>query len=391
MRGAYGGSYYFQMKISLLIALVILLSLNSWAAQNVGMGKEAMPAISLIVGMRIPIPAMPSSLPLGSASLGTISSVQPAPEVIKAYFEAAKAGDIVGLDRALASGIPVDYQDGMTAFGQTALLTAAAHRRPALVAHLLEKGASAGAKDSLGTTAVIYGTLNRDLETLDLLLASPQADLMALDMNLRSAFDHAREAGDTRVLDRLNKKLAVLDLSGQPEHYLVVNFQGLGGGGRIESRELDNQPRIAGIQYAQRNRTEFQQAQKLIERWMSFDRSQGGPRWQSLVLVGASWGAGPSQRLARWFLKRYGFPVRLHVIIEGANLLGLPFRKIGPAEIRKGYHVEGFHWPRGGSLREADNVSLGDMDHNSGLYLGAQRAIKDILDLLARGLRRGLP
>jgi hypothetical protein len=306
----------------------------------------------------------------------------------RALFSAAKAGDIPRMEAALAAGAALDFVDEGH-FGQTPLLAAAAARKAPAVRFLAGKGADRNARDNMRSNAVIYASMSGDLEMLQALGSPEGLELLALDFGGRSAFDHARSGGHDSFAAKLDESVRSVDLRSRPEQYLVVNFVGFGGGGATESRELEKDPRVGHVLRLRRNRKDKKEAREVISRWMEHDVSKGGPMARNVVIVGSSWGSAPAAALARWFEKKFGFKPRLNVMVEAANIVGLPYGKIGPADETKSYHIEGRHWPTGGFNKNAGtNVSLGDTDHDSGLFLGAQAAVEDIKALLARQLTR---
>jgi hypothetical protein len=304
--------------------------------------------------------------------------------MVDEYFDGAKKGDIAQIARCLGNGMPIDFQDNYREFGYSALLVAIAHTQPAAVEYLLSQGANVNARGTLRDSSVHLATFNGDLGILDRVLRVPGVDVFALDRRLESAFELAREKGNAQVLSRLNQAFHATNLLGTPEHYLVVNFVGMGGGGNVDGSKLEHLPRIAGVTEVWRNAKQINDVRRKIKEWMRSDRASGGPRDQSIVLVAGSWGSEPANDFAHWFNKEYGRPVRMEILIDGANFLGLPVRRMGPAEIKKAYYVKGFRWPRGAAVGGAENVCFGNIHHNEGLFLGAREAVEDIKKLVAR-------
>ncbi len=339
------------------------------------------------------------SLALLFISLACASLAQADEAADTALIEAATHGDLPAVKKALESGARLDPPGTEQSFNGSALVAAASRGHADVVKFLIAKGANINSRASIGFTALTGAIYAGHYAVASELLAQPSIDPMTIDMNADTVFEYfdksRGEAGPQRqaLLDQVKAKIASMDERHLPERYLVVNFVGFGGGGRLYETKLESQARIDKVFPVRRDRGDIKELKQKIENWMRFDQSQGGPRSQTIIIVGSSWGSAPSTSLAKWFSKRFGVTPALHVLIDGATVLGLPygvpFGRMGPAQRTKNYHIEGFHWPRGAAVKNAQqNINLGNIEHNDALAIGAMRAVDDILQLHAENVVR---
>lgn len=141
----------------------------------------------------------------------------------------------------------------------------------------------------------------------------------------------AAQAGDLRGIARAHKAGAALDFRDPMEHFGQTAASSSGTGSEARGAPYWPTRSRPGSRAWTCAPSPNAISSSISSGWAA---AGGSTRYRapSMCIIGASWGSGPSIRLARWFWKRYGFKPRLHILIEGANLLGLPVRAIGPAE-----------------------------------------------------------
>jgi hypothetical protein len=140
-----------------------------WLAGGVvltaGMGLVALLALYLVKGAILPLVPL-TLLSILIVLLGLwIWSITESGHTPEGLLLAARLGQVGGVKRALANGVPPDVRDEM---GETALMHAAAHRYPEVVKALLRHGASPGLRNVFGQTALDMARAagHRDVEAV---------------------------------------------------------------------------------------------------------------------------------------------------------------------------------------------------------------------------------
>lgn len=141
------------------------------------------------------------------------SSGQPQAEAmaeLKTYFfEAARMGDNVLLEKYVTSGFPVDVR---TPQGYTALILAAYHGQKDTVQKLIQLGADPCARDNRGSTALMGATFKGELSIAKLLLDQPCSKVDERNREGQTAAMYAALAGNGQLIDMLRRHGAHLDL-----------------------------------------------------------------------------------------------------------------------------------------------------------------------------------
>ncbi len=97
------------------------------------------------------------------------------------YWEAAKFGTLLQLQRYMKGGQVVDefkLQDGVK---WTALNLAAVYGRPTIVRYLVAQGASTSARDNMKRQVIHYAAQGGSVEALQFLVMEKQCDMFARD------------------------------------------------------------------------------------------------------------------------------------------------------------------------------------------------------------------
>ena len=132
-----------------------------------------------------------------------------APARADGLHRAAQAGDVAGLQAALASGAAVDARDGL---GWTALMHAVDKGYPLLVELLLGAGADVDVRAPDGATALFMAAVHGHSGNIELLMAAG-ADLSVRGPKGKTAVDVARaNYGDARAARENGEPPAVLAL-----------------------------------------------------------------------------------------------------------------------------------------------------------------------------------
>ncbi len=108
-----------------------------------------------------------SPAPDHAGSGGAGSAVASTPGLVAQLHEAALAGDLKGVERALESGADVN---AMEEEGRTALMLAAFNGHAGVVLTLLDAGAGIDRRDLMGRTALLYAATGPFPETVTILL-----------------------------------------------------------------------------------------------------------------------------------------------------------------------------------------------------------------------------
>ena len=163
----------------------------------------------LVVGCSSTTPPTASTV----ASSTSVSADQRHAEAIaelKTYFfEAARTGDNVLLEKYVTSGFPVDVR---TPQGYTALILAAYHGKKDTVQKLIQLGADPCARDNRGSTAVMGATFKGELSIAKLLLDQPCSKVDDRNRQGQTAAMYAALAGNSQLIEMLRKRGANLDL-----------------------------------------------------------------------------------------------------------------------------------------------------------------------------------
>lgn len=125
------------------------------------------------------------------------------------YFEAARTGDNVLLEKYVTSGFPVDVR---TPQGYTALILAAYHGQKDTVQKLIQLGADPCARDNRGSTALMGATFKGELSIAKLLLDQSCSKVDDRNRQGQTAAMYAALAGNTQLVDMLRKRGANLSL-----------------------------------------------------------------------------------------------------------------------------------------------------------------------------------
>ena len=148
---------------------------------------------------------------VAGASAQPSASVAPAPAAHRpdALHWAAHAGDVAGLQAALAGGADVDARDGRS---WTALMHAVDKGYPLLVELLLAAGADVDVRAPDGATALFMAAVHGHTGIIELLMAAG-ADLSVRGPQGKTAVDVARARyGDANAAREANEPPAVLAL-----------------------------------------------------------------------------------------------------------------------------------------------------------------------------------
>jgi ankyrin repeat protein len=125
------------------------------------------------------------------------------------FFEAARTGDNVLLEKYVTSGFPVDVR---TPQGYTALILAAYHGQKDAVQKLIRLGADPCARDNRGSTALMGATFKGELSIAKLLLDQPCSKVDDRNRQGQTAAMYAALTGNAQLIDMLRKRGANLDL-----------------------------------------------------------------------------------------------------------------------------------------------------------------------------------
>lgn len=125
------------------------------------------------------------------------------------FFEAARTGDNVLLEKYVTSGFPVDVR---TPQGYTALILAAYHGQKETVQKLIQLGADPCARDHRGSTALMGATFKGELSIAKLLLDQACSKVDDRNRQGQTAAMYAALAGNTQLIDMLRRRGARLDL-----------------------------------------------------------------------------------------------------------------------------------------------------------------------------------
>ncbi|GLQ93605.1 ankyrin repeat domain-containing protein [Dyella acidisoli] len=129
---------------------------------------------------------------------------------LKAYFfDAARTGDNVMLEKYVTSGFPVDVR---TPQGYTALILAAYHGQKDTVQKLIQLGADPCARDNRGSTALMGATFKGELSIAKLLLDQSCSKVDDRNRQGQTAAMYAALAGNSQLIEMLRKRGANLDL-----------------------------------------------------------------------------------------------------------------------------------------------------------------------------------
>ena len=154
-----------------------------------------------------------------SSSNAVVSSDQRNAEAIAElrtyFFEAARSGDNVLLEKYVTSGFPVDVR---TPQGYTALILAAYHGHQDTVQKLIQLGANPCARDNRGSTALMGATFKGELSIAKLLLDQPCTKADDRNHEGQTAAMYAALAGNSQLIDLLRQRGANLKLKDDAGH-----------------------------------------------------------------------------------------------------------------------------------------------------------------------------
>jgi ankyrin repeat protein len=155
----------------------------------------------------------PSAPPIATQAASGVSSEQKNAEAmaeLKTYFfEAARTGDNVLIEKYVSSGFPVNVR---TPQGYTALILAAYHGHKDTVQKLIQLGANPCARDNHGSTALMGATFKGELSIAKLLLDQPCSKVDDRNRDGQTAAMYAALAGNRQLVDMLRKRGANLNL-----------------------------------------------------------------------------------------------------------------------------------------------------------------------------------
>lgn len=155
----------------------------------------------------------PSAPPVATQAASGVSSEQKNAEAmaeLKTYFfEAARTGDNVLIEKYVSSGFPVDVR---TPQGYTALILAAYHGHKDTVQKLIQLGANPCARDNRGSTALMGATFKGELSIAKLLLDQSCSKVDDRNRDGQTAAMYAALAGNRQLVDMLRQRGANLNL-----------------------------------------------------------------------------------------------------------------------------------------------------------------------------------
>lgn len=143
------------------------------------------------------------------------------------FFEAARMGDNVLLEKYVTSGFPVDVR---TPQGYTALILAAYHGQKDTVQKLIQLGADPCARDNRGSTALMGATFKGELSIAKLLLDQPCSKVDERNREGQTAAMYAALAGNGELIDMLRRRGAHLDLKDSSGNTAASLARGQGAG-----------------------------------------------------------------------------------------------------------------------------------------------------------------